>query len=172
MFLALLKKPDGKKDGAEDKIKDKELEKVSEVSTKSYAQGINENINIALPDSNSINENILARERAPFLQKIRSGSIKKAPKNSGDDQSDFWSHSISYFDKRKLGKGLKSNTFNQSGKSKKSKKSDPITKLLGGGFKQIRKNKALGGGMTIINFKTDIDHPDPERVRIHNWKPF
>ena len=47
---------------------------------------------------------------------------------------------------------------------------NPISKLLGGGFKQIKQNNNQGG-MTIINFKTDIDHPDPERVKnIHTLK--
>jgi hypothetical protein len=38
-----------------------------------------------------------------------------------------------------------------------------VARLLGGGFKHIKKNKKQEG-MTIINFKTDIDRPDVNRV--------
>jgi hypothetical protein len=75
MFLGLLKKP-------AEPTKDKDNEKIpsdtptlnDHPSSKSYAEGIKENARINVPRSNSINENILAREVEPFLQKVRHGA--------------------------------------------------------------------------------------------------
>ena len=124
---------------------------------------MSEHANVILPDQVSINSNIfLEKKQRPIgpTPNIHKQKQKKGIQMLyGDYQSVLFSKfedDYSYFQEII------------------SEKSDPVAKFLGGGFKQIKKvvsmEKTATGEkkktvqMTIINFKTDIDKPDPERV--------
>ena len=57
-----------------------------------------EQVNIRNIPVSLLNENILAREVTPFLGKIRQQDIRQADANSGDDPSDLWCGTLSYFE--------------------------------------------------------------------------